>query len=361
MSLHTRIIEIPPSGPPGMDGFGDEVWTREAAGYVHPTTTTDAVVAGSGSAPLGSEKLRVVGSTVLGSTSAHTVELFGTLVKFDVATPDSEIGFEIRTTAGTGSQLFIHGQNLSSAAGSGTAGRFVGQGGSVVGIDVDCNGADALLWGGAGGGIGGHAIVRPGASNSGGSGSLDGDIRFEDADTADGWLFGRFYKLSEEPYLELGEGFAALYRLFFDQGVTEPRIFQENQSSSGSGVNMNVRAQGTTVGTGNGGILQLQGGRRNSTGLKGGVRLQLNPDDSAVETMVECVEVAASRRVVSLCRGANLTTTQMPASSGDRVVYLENAATDPAAAPVGGGIIYESAGALVHYGTSSTVTTVAPA
>lgn len=84
-------------------------------------------------------------------------------------------------------------------------------------------------------------------------------------------------------------------------------------------------------------------------------------EGAASTTYFEVTEVAAGRHVISLVRGAELTTTQMPASTGDGVVYLANAATDPSANSVGGGILYESGGAFVHRGTSGTVTTVAPA
>lgn len=128
----------------------------------------------------------------------------------------------------------------------------------------------------------------------------------------------------------------------FGSGYTAPVINHTNTASTAA--DMAIRAQGSTAGTNAGGVLHLQGGRRNSTGLKGGVRLQLNPDDSAFESMAELVEVAASRRVLSLVRGANLTTTQMPANTGDRVLYIADAGTVPTADPVTGHIYYSTAG-----------------
>lgn len=66
--------------------------------------------------------------------------------------------------------------------------------------------------------------------------------------------------------------------------------------------------------------------------------------NGASDTMIETTEVAAGRRVVALCRGSALTTTQMPADTGDRVVYLADCATAPTGTPVGGGIISSQSG-----------------
>jgi hypothetical protein len=76
---------------------------------------------------------------------------------------------------------------------------------------------------------------------------------------------------------------------------------------------------------------------------------------------LEVARVSNARRVVSLVRGAAITATQMPTNTGDLVVYIGNAATNPSANPVSGVIVYADAGALKARGTSGTVTTVAPA
>jgi len=81
--------------------------------------------------------------------------------------------------------------------------------------------------------------------------------------------------------------------------------------------------------------------------------------------MFEAVQLAANRRITSLnYTGAGVTgvtTTEMPANTGDLVTFIGNAAVAPSANPVGGGILYCDAGALKYRGTSGTVTTVAPA
>lgn len=105
--------------------------------------------------------------------------------------------------------------------------------------------------------------------------------------------------------------------------------------------------------------LLLQGGAEKgaAAGKKGGVRLQLN---GTTETMLEATEVAIGRRVVALCRGSDLTTTQMPANTGDGVVYLANAATVPTASPVTGGILYSSGGNLFWMSSAGVSTQLTP-
>ena len=46
---------------------------------------------------------------------------------------------------------------------------------------------------------------------------------------------------------------------------------------------------------------------------------------------------------------------------GQRVVFLQNAATVPSTAVTGGGVLYSEAGALKWRGSSGTVTVIAPA
>jgi hypothetical protein len=51
----------------------------------------------------------------------------------------------------------------------------------------------------------------------------------------------------------------------------------------------------------------------------------------------------------------------MPANSGDRVVYIANAATNPTASPVTGNTVYAASGALMSRGSSGTITALAAA
>lgn len=52
---------------------------------------------------------------------------------------------------------------------------------------------------------------------------------------------------------------------------------------------------------------------------------------------------------------------QQTLSNGDNVIAVANRNSAPTVSPTGGGIWYEEAGAQIHYGSSGTVTTVAPA
>jgi hypothetical protein len=129
-------------------------------------------------------------------------------------------------------------------------------------------------------------------------------------------------------------------------------------AKSGNGSNTTITAQGSNAANGNGGMLLLQGGAANGTGLKGGVQLCLN-GTTAVE--VEVAEVISGNAVVALVRGSALTSTQMPANTGNGVIYIANAGTAPTANPVSGGILYCEAGALKYRGTGGTTTTLGAA
>ncbi len=81
--------------------------------------------------------------------------------------------------------------------------------------------------------------------------------------------------------------------------------------------------------------------------------------------LVEQATLAAAQHVVSLVKGSAVTTTQMPAGSGDYVIYIADAATAPTGTagqrPVGGGSMYSQAGAGKWCGSSGTITTFGPA
>lgn len=126
--------------------------------------------------------------------------------------------------------------------------------------------------------------------------------------------------------------------------TTAPTIRHVAASGSVAGLSMTITAQGGgATGNQNGGPLQLRGGPATGTGLKGGVRLDLN---GTTETMCEIVEIASGRRVTALNVGANLTATEMPANSGDKVTFVGNAATVPTADPANGFILYATGGSF---------------
>jgi hypothetical protein len=56
---------------------------------------------------------------------------------------------------------------------------------------------------------------------------------------------------------------------------------------------------------------------------------------------------------------ADPATTDVP--TGDKVIYIANASTNPSSNPVGGGVLYVNAGALTYRGSSGTVTVLGAA
>ena len=121
---------------------------------------------------------------------------------------------------------------------------------------------------------------------------------------------------------------------------------------------LNIAAGASNTSGNNGATLSLQGGAAGGgAGLRGGVQLTLG----TAGILVEVAEIVQNNRIVALGRTSAITSTQMPANSGDGVVYLANAATAPTASSVAGGILYCTAGALHFRGTSGTDTAIAPA
>lgn len=143
-------------------------------------------------------------------------------------------------------------------------------------------------------------------------------------------------------------------------------ITNTNSGANATGF-FRIRAQGTTNGNTNGEGIELEGGRPNGTGLGGGIKLKLNADDTQanMSILLQLKYLTASQRVLALCypgtSGAGVTTTQMPASTGDLVMFIGNANSVPSANPVGGGILYVESGALKYRGSSGTPTTIAAA
>lgn len=91
---------------------------------------------------------------------------------------------------------------------------------------------------------------------------------------------------------------------------------------------------------GSGFVVNIEGGANSGAGTDGGVRLKVD-----TSTMIEATEVAVGRRVVSLALGTPISTGEMPANTGDGVVFLADAATPPASAnPTGGVILYATGG-----------------
>jgi hypothetical protein len=135
-----------------------------------------------------------------------------------------------------------------------------------------------------------------------------------------------------------------------------PLITQTSQSDHG--LPTTIRAQ-SSIGAGkNGGSLILSGGAPGTSGLRGSVKLQLTTSiptgypTTAITpinsfNMIQLAEPAAGRRVLSLCCPSDLTIFDMPANTGDMVVYLRNAASIPTTgSPSNGVLMYSSGGQL---------------
>jgi hypothetical protein len=145
------------------------------------------------------------------------------------------------------------------------------------------------------------------------------------------------------------------------------------QQRSGTGANagyklfvLGQQGQDVASGTNNkGGAVRIGSGLAGTGGtggLPGPVQLAIGDNLGAGSVMVEATEVVSGQRVVALCTTSALTSSEMPASTGDGVVYIANRQTAPMGAnAVGGGILYAEAGALKWQGSSGTVTTLAAA
>ena len=142
----------------------------------------------------------------------------------------------------------------------------------------------------------------------------------------------------------------------FGNSVTAP-VFSHFDKSTGNAETMVLRSQGSAGGNGNGGILQLQSGKPNGSGVYGAVQIGLNGSSNV--TMIEASALSNTRRIVALCRATPLLTTDAP--TGDLVVHIGNAAVLPSSNPVNGGVLYVDAGALKYRGSSGTVTTLGAA
>jgi len=161
----------------------------------------------------------------------------------------------------------------------------------------------------------------------------------------------------------------------FGAGVTAATM---NQTSLGSvagagaaGAPMTIEAQAgqAATGAGNnggaGGQLLLSGGTGGTSaaataGVNGPVRLQLGATNL---TMIEAANlVAGGQNVVALCQaGTGISAAQLPANSGDRVIWIGNANTNPAANPAATGVIlYAATSALNTRDTKGTVAALSP-
>lgn len=133
--------------------------------------------------------------------------------------------------------------------------------------------------------------------------------------------------------------------------------YASSATVSGTGQLWTMNGQDMTGTTSIGGdvVLRVGGG----TTRAGSLRFQAGSTATPV-TMLELSTLASNQRVVAFNLFGTLTTAQMPASTGDGVIYIAEATTAPTANPVGGGILYNDAGSLKFRSKNGTVTIIGP-
>lgn len=147
------------------------------------------------------------------------------------------------------------------------------------------------------------------------------------------------------------------------KSIATPSLAQATQTTDAVAQTFAVSAQSAWAGASthvDGGTLWLEGGRPASpgaTGLRGGVQLILGQDTSQV--LLEVAEKVINQRIVALCTFAGVTSTNMPANTGNGVAFLADAATLPSANPSGGVILYSDSGVLKTRSPAGVVTPLA--
>lgn len=127
--------------------------------------------------------------------------------------------------------------------------------------------------------------------------------------------------------------------LQFDGELLAPQIMQEETIENGA--TLSILAQNSSLLVG--GDVAVSGGYGASE--IGGVQLQVQPAISTFSTLLHATSIN-NRRILGLVSNAEVTSVEMPANTGDLVVYLKNAATTPSTSPVSGCILYSSSGIL---------------
>jgi len=84
----------------------------------------------------------------------------------------------------------------------------------------------------------------------------------------------------------------------------------------------------------------------------------LVPDSAIQVDLVEAAQVTPGNDVLVLLRATPLTSSQMPANTGDRVAYVANAQTVPTTNPFSGCILYAAHGSLLTRSTTGMVSSV---
>lgn len=136
----------------------------------------------------------------------------------------------------------------------------------------------------------------------------------------------------------------------FAQSILGTCTIQFQNSTNSVTQSLAVRGQSpTTASFGDGGVLILTGGANGVSGgigRKGGVQIGLQSNNTSPTDiqMVEVAEIVTNQRVVGMVFGVPLTSTVLPAGSGDMVVAIGDAVGIPTVDVVGGYVHYSDAG-----------------
>jgi len=140
-----------------------------------------------------------------------------------------------------------------------------------------------------------------------------------------------------------GTGVIRCATLSYSSTVASPILTQANTALN-PGNSLTIRAQGTTGTNMAGGTLILSGGAKNGSGLKGGVQLRM---DGSNDTVLQLVEPISGQRVFGLFKNGAITSTDMPANTGDMVAYIANTSTPPTSGNPSNGVIMFAEGGVL--------------
>jgi hypothetical protein len=125
-------------------------------------------------------------------------------------------------------------------------------------------------------------------------------------------------------------------------------FIEQARASAGDGGNFTIQAQGGNFAdSGHGGSLILHGGGDGfESHVNGGVAMLLGDGTYMVES-VGVDNSGSGSKVLSLLANSAITSTQMPANTGSRVIYISDTGIPPGSGiPVGGTILFSAGGKL---------------
>jgi len=349
-----------------------------AAAVVGGTATDGAGGAASltGGAGVGTNRaggqVNITGGSPSGSGTPGSVVIAG-------ASGVGSVGAVASMTGGAGAATFNGGgANLTggagSTSGSGGQARVLGGVAGATGT-----GGAAALQGGAGGatsGTGGTVFVTGGPASTDGNGGgvsvqggagagtsrAGGAVAIKGGTSTDGIAGAAVNITGGTPGVTGVGGSVSLAGGAggTTSGAGGAATVQGGDGKDGDGGNANVFAGDgvtTTAANRNGGSVIVRPGISTGTGLAGSILLR---DDQGT-TMLEVARLGGARSFVSLCFGATLTSTNLPANGGSGVIFIANCTTAPTTGfPVGGYTMYADSTGLYVLSPSGALTQLAP-